>query len=234
MEKINIIKAVPNFPFLESTIDGLSYYQLLAGLNNYINSVVDTMNKLQSELDSIGGNKDIIDKIQNDITEIKTDIDNINNIISIIGSSPLTTDSKELTSAINEINGNVLSIESTVGNDNITTVSKTLIGAINELNNDIKGLTKTVENVKTSKILIINIGNISFNSNTEYKDLNLKTLDTAHNWDTYSDVDILGMDAWTNGIGVLCIWQYGKLQFYLTCDRKTNFTNLRIRIRVWY
>lgn len=234
MEKINIIKAVPNFPFLESTIDGLSYYQLLAGLNNYINSVVDTMNKLQSELDSIGGNKDIIDKIQNDITEIKTDIDNINNIISIIGSSPLTTDSKNLTSAINEINGNVLSIESTIGNDNITTTSKTLIGAINELNNVIKGLTKTVERLKTSEILVIDVGNISFKSNTEFKDFNLKNLDTAHNWDTYSEVDIIGLDTWSAGIGVLSIWQYNKLHFFLTCDRVTNFTNLKIRIRVWH
>ena len=105
---------------------------------------------------------------------------------------------------------------------------------VTELNNDIKELTKTVNKFKTSEVLIINIGDISFNSNNEYKDLNLKTLDTEHNWDSYSAVDILGLDAWTSGVGVPCIWQYGNVQFYMTCDRKVNFTNLRIRIRVWH
>lgn len=133
MKKLEIIKSIPNFPFLEATIDGLSYYQLLAGLNAYIDEVVDNLN-------SIGGTNE-------QYKELKEKVDNIN---LILGNGELSTDSKTIISAINELSDTIKRIETAIGNDNLTTSADTIIGAINEL----------VTNVTESKNNIGNINNL--------------------------------------------------------------------------
>lgn len=139
MEKINIIKAVPNFPFLESTIDGVSYYQLLAGLNAYIDEVVDNLN-------SIGGTNEQYNELK----------EKVNNINLILGNGELSTDSKTIISAINELSDTIKRIETAIGNDNLSTSAATLIGAINELVNEI---TDNQNNIGTMSSLATNSKN---------------------------------------------------------------------------
>lgn len=145
MEKINIIKAIPNFPFLEATIDGLSYYQLLAGLNAYIDEVVDNLN-------SIGGTNE-------QYKELKEKVDNIN---SILGNGELSTDSKTVITAINELSDTIKSIESSIGNDNLSTSADTIIGAINELVIETLDLSENITGLKNE------VGNLN-NLKTENK-----------------------------------------------------------------
>ena len=148
MDKINIIKATPNFPFLEATIDGLSYYQLLAGLNAYINTVVDLINTT-----GIEDWKDTVDKISAQVSVLATSVsrntESINKINSQIGNDELKTDEKTLIGAINELFATIASIESAIGNENLTTSADTLIGAINELVTDISGLDESSDEFKT-------------------------------------------------------------------------------------
>lgn len=132
MKKRNIINAIPNFPFLESTIDGLSYYQLLAGLNEYINECVDLINST-----GIEDWKNQIDIVNGKINTITNNVSNLTNRISTIestvGSSALNTSAKDLTSAVNElltlINANTVKI----GVESLNTSASDLSGAINEL-----------------------------------------------------------------------------------------------------
>ena len=155
MDKINIIKATPNFPFLEATIDGLSYYQLLAGLNAYINTVVDLINNT-----GIESWKETVDKISAQVNVLSTSVSantaSINSVINQIGTAELKTDEKTLIGAINELFATIASIETAIGNDNLTTTADTLIGAINELVTDIAGLNESSDEFKTD---ILNLKN---------------------------------------------------------------------------
>ena len=148
MDKINIIKATPNFPFLEATIDGLSYYQLLAGLNAYINTVVDLINSTGIETW-----KETVDKISAQVSVLESAVNSntnsINSISSKIGDDELKTDEKTLIGAINELFSTIASIETSIGNDNLSTTADTLIGAINELVSDIAGLDESSDEFKT-------------------------------------------------------------------------------------
>ena len=148
MDKINIIKATPNFPFLEATIDGLSYYQLLAGLNAYINTVVDLINTT-----GIEDWKATVDKISAQVSVLATSVsgnsDSINKITSQIGTDELKTDEKTLIGAVNELFATIASVETAIGNENLTTTADTLIGAINELVSDIAGLDESSDEFKT-------------------------------------------------------------------------------------
>lgn len=148
MDKINIIKATPNFPFLEATIDGLSYYQLLAGLNAYINTVVDLINTTGIEEWKV-----TVDKISAQVSVLASSVsgntDSINKITSQIGIDELKTDEKTLIGGINELFATIASIETAIGNENLNTTADTLIGAINELVTDIAGLDESSDEFKT-------------------------------------------------------------------------------------
>ena len=183
MEKINIIKAIPNFPFLESTIDGLSYYQLLAGLNDYVNKLVD-------EVNSIGGGD----------TQIKEMRESIKKINDLLGNDTLKTTAVTITSAINELFDTIKSIETSIGNDNLSTSANTLIGAINELVNEITdnqtnigNLTDLTTTSKESLVKAINevnakpSGSVIGNVTMTLKDINItpNSYYTVENLNTY-------------------------------------------------
>lgn len=134
MKKLEIIKSIPNFPFLETTIDGLSYYQLLAGLNAYIDEVVDNLN-------SIGGTNE-------QYKELKENVDKIN---LILGNGELSTDSNTIISAINELSDTIKRIETSIGNGNLSTSADTIIGAINELVTDVTESKNNIGNINELK-----------------------------------------------------------------------------------
>ena len=89
-----------------------------------------------------------------------------------------------------------------------------------------------------SKVFLFNLGSITFSNPNEYKDINLSTTTNKQvnqpNIKDFREVDVLGLDAWTDGTACVSVWQYGNSEIYLTCDRAVTITNFRLRLRGYY
>ncbi len=158
-------------------------------------------------------------KVTSGITTIKNLFGNVSKIIKLLGKTDLSNAGDDITSILH-------ALITTVGSTDISGIGDgTIKGAISVLNSD------------KSKTFIMNLGTVTFSSPNEYKDFDLTQIDTIANQPNIKDfkeVDVLGLDAWTNGTACVSIWQYGNNYIYLTCDRAVTITNFRIRLRGYY
>ena len=229
MEKINIIKAIPNFPFLESTIDGLSYYQLLAALNDYVNKLVD-------EVNSIGGGD----------TQIKEMRESIKKINDLLGNDTLKTTAVTITSAINELFDTIKSVESSIGNDNLSTSANTLIGAINELVSEItdnqknignlrdltttnkESLVKAINEANTKPVIeytYVTVSNINITPNSFYAINNINTHIPANKSFLFAF-----LSDYASVSGDIELYNYSNTTLYLRSSSGSTISNLRIKL----
>ncbi len=83
---------------------------------------------------------------------------------------------------------------------------------------------------------MMNLGTITFSSNADYKTIDLTTVNNGQNYLNMctKGVDVIGLNAWTNGVACVSLWQFGEKSIYLTCDRAVTITNFRIRLRGYY
>lgn len=209
----------------------------LTSTSDISNTVIETLDATPSirALPKVGDKiKTIIAKTIKYFNDLKTiaftgNASDLQDLDTFLSTSLLATEAgkRALDEAVGKIlNDKIEDILTKQGTTDISTIGNgTITGAISTLNSD------------KSKTFIMNLGTVTFSSSNDYKDVDLAKIDTVANQPNIKDfkeVDVLGLDAWTNGTACVSVWQHGNNYIYLTCDRAVTITNFRIRLRGYY
>lgn len=118
-----------NFPFMEDDIKALDNYHIMCKLYEYIKNIAEDVSNLNSEYNTLIQDfaelKDYVDTYLEDLSDVKQDIQYINNVLDTLASR--ITDN---TNRIEEVNTNLL----------------------NKINTDVAILNNKIDNIKIGEI----------------------------------------------------------------------------------